>query len=419
MASKLLGEPNTLPDGKDPISSSDPVLPLEKKKKIPKVAFYVAGSALALSLGLTVLVIPFMRQAVRANAAAIAAAELRAAQRAGAGAGGVARSLQPAAGAAPGVLGVKGKSLAEGAGNLPSYSHASMAAENPVDLAEMERIEQAEAAVSTSSSSPSPLPASSRPTPPPLPSHLTHQPPVFETPAHISSNPTYTHATLSAEEPLSPGEIASFERAERIQRAESASNLAELSAGTPSTPTSLPGTTREDDHHDTHPPAPPPQPASPTDSAPNPTPSDEIARLIAEDQRASQEADALALEQAELEELEREGSAEGRQLGAMTAAKAFGVATVLVWGVAGLGLWGVAKAVGAEDMDDLSLKMREQLATAMPVLASSVNQPGRSVDGFDGEAIDEWVAGLEREDELAERAELERERAAEAARRPS
>ncbi|TYJ51483.1 hypothetical protein B9479_007946 [Cryptococcus floricola] len=87
--------------------------------------------------------------------------------------------------------------------------------------------------------------------------------------------------------------------------------------------------------------------------------------------------------------------------GALLGAKAFGIATGIVFGCAGLGMWIVGKAVGAEDPEDFAVKMRQQLVTSMPKLVGSVNRPGRSVDGFDGEAIEEWVEGLEREDERA------------------
>lgn len=55
MASVLLGEPNSLPSGSTP----------EKRRKVPKVAFYVAGSAFALTIGLTAMVIPYVRQAAK------------------------------------------------------------------------------------------------------------------------------------------------------------------------------------------------------------------------------------------------------------------------------------------------------------------------------------------------------------------
>ncbi|AAW44895.2 hypothetical protein CNH00080 [Cryptococcus deneoformans JEC21] len=55
MASVLLGEPNSLPSDSAP----------EKRRKIPKVAFYVAGSAFALTIGMTAMVIPFVRQAAK------------------------------------------------------------------------------------------------------------------------------------------------------------------------------------------------------------------------------------------------------------------------------------------------------------------------------------------------------------------
>ncbi|WWC71797.1 uncharacterized protein I206_105756 [Kwoniella pini CBS 10737] len=79
--------------------------------------------------------------------------------------------------------------------------------------------------------------------------------------------------------------------------------------------------------------------------------------------------------------------------------QALTIATALVFGSAGLGAFVVAKLMGVKDMTEFSSKMRESLNLSMPSLISSVNQPGRSVDGFDGQAIDEWVAKLEKEDE--------------------
>ncbi|TYJ51482.1 hypothetical protein B9479_007945 [Cryptococcus floricola] len=89
--------------------------------------------------------------------------------------------------------------------------------------------------------------------------------------------------------------------------------------------------------------------------------------------------------------------------GALLGAKAFGIATGIVFGCAGLGMWIVGKAVGAQDPEDFAVKMRQQLVTTMPKLVGSVNRPGRTVDGFgfDGEGVEEWVEGLEREDERA------------------
>ncbi|TYJ51485.1 hypothetical protein B9479_007948 [Cryptococcus floricola] len=92
---------------------------------------------------------------------------------------------------------------------------------------------------------------------------------------------------------------------------------------------------------------------------------------------------------------------EGEGEGALLGAKAFGIATGIVFGCAGLGMWIVGKAVGAQGPEDFAVRMRHQLVTSMPALVGSVNKPGRSVDGFDGEAIEEWVGGLEREDERA------------------
>ncbi|WVO12429.1 hypothetical protein L204_100028 [Cryptococcus depauperatus] len=54
MSSPILGEPNSL------LASSE-----KPKKKLPKVAYYVGGSAMALTLGLTALVVPFIRQAAK------------------------------------------------------------------------------------------------------------------------------------------------------------------------------------------------------------------------------------------------------------------------------------------------------------------------------------------------------------------
>ncbi|WWC64349.1 uncharacterized protein I303_106959 [Kwoniella dejecticola CBS 10117] len=82
--------------------------------------------------------------------------------------------------------------------------------------------------------------------------------------------------------------------------------------------------------------------------------------------------------------------------------QALGIATALVFGSAGLGAFIVAKLMGVKDMTEFSSKMRESLFLSMPSLVSSVNQPGRSVDGFDGQAIEEWVAQLEKDDEAKE-----------------
>ncbi|WVW85924.1 hypothetical protein I302_107962 [Kwoniella bestiolae CBS 10118] len=88
--------------------------------------------------------------------------------------------------------------------------------------------------------------------------------------------------------------------------------------------------------------------------------------------------------------------------------QALGIATALVFGSAGLGAFIVAKIMGVKDMTEFSSKMRETLNLSMPTLVESVNQPGRSTDGFDGEAIDQWVATLEKEDEEEERRENEK-----------
>ncbi|WVQ67238.1 uncharacterized protein L199_005433 [Kwoniella botswanensis] len=82
--------------------------------------------------------------------------------------------------------------------------------------------------------------------------------------------------------------------------------------------------------------------------------------------------------------------------------QALGIATALVFGSAGLGALIVAKLMGVKDMTEFSTKMRETLNLSMPTLVESVNQPGRSIDGFDGEAIDQWVATLEKQDEEEE-----------------
>ncbi|WVR07862.1 hypothetical protein IAU60_004905 [Kwoniella sp. DSM 27419] len=74
--------------------------------------------------------------------------------------------------------------------------------------------------------------------------------------------------------------------------------------------------------------------------------------------------------------------------------KALAIATALVWGSAGLGALVVSQVLGVKSM-------RESLHSAMPGLVQQVNVPGRSVDGFDGEAIEQWVEKLEREDESA------------------
>ncbi|KIR56841.1 hypothetical protein I315_01030 [Cryptococcus gattii Ru294] len=94
-----------------------------------------------------------------------------------------------------------------------------------------------------------------------------------------------------------------------------------------------------------------------------------------------------------------EGDGEGdRMEGALLGAKALVVATTLVMGFTGFGMWVAGKAVGAENPADFAVKMRQQLILSMPALVTSVNKPGRSTDGFDGEAIDKWVNELEREE---------------------
>lgn len=76
------------------------------------------------------------------------------------------------------------------------------------------------------------------------------------------------------------------------------------------------------------------------------------------------------------------------------------LATTSVVGFTGLGMWAVGKAVGDSQNKpaDFAVKMRQQLVLSMPQLVTSVNRPGRSTDGFDGEAIDKWVNELEREE---------------------
>ncbi|KAK8853039.1 hypothetical protein IAR55_003740 [Kwoniella newhampshirensis] len=97
--------------------------------------------------------------------------------------------------------------------------------------------------------------------------------------------------------------------------------------------------------------------------------------------------------------------------------KALGIATALVFGSAGLGALIVAKMMGVGDMSEFTSRMRENLQSSMPSLISSVNKPGRSSDGFDGQAIEQWVAKIEADD--AEEEAREEALLAEGGRRPS
>ncbi|WWD19446.1 hypothetical protein CI109_103906 [Kwoniella shandongensis] len=85
--------------------------------------------------------------------------------------------------------------------------------------------------------------------------------------------------------------------------------------------------------------------------------------------------------------------------------KALGIATAMVFGSAGLGALIVAKVMGVEDMSEFTSRMRENLQSSMPSLISSVHKPGRSTDGFDGQAIEQWVAKIEADDLLLEEEE--------------
>ncbi|ODO10329.1 hypothetical protein I350_02558 [Cryptococcus amylolentus CBS 6273] len=273
MASILLGEPNTLP--------TDPIVPGTEKKKrqIPKVAFYVAGSAFVMTIGLTAMVIPYVRQA--------------------------ARSI-----------------------NRPEFmSNRHMP-------------------ILASRKYPSPLV-------PPLASDavssLTSASAPLGGKAKASALPAYSHPTFAAEMPISEEDILREEAAKsRLFNA------------------------REE-------------------------------RALFGGSLMLQKKDGSALGEGEEEGEGGEGGEGGKEgdnmEGALLGAKAFGIATGIVFGCAGLGMWIVGKAVGAEDPEDFAVKMRQQLMTSMPALVTSVNKPGRSVDGLDGQAIEEWVEGLEREDE--------------------
>ncbi|TYJ51481.1 hypothetical protein B9479_007944 [Cryptococcus floricola] len=288
MASILLGEPNTLP--------TDPIVPgtgtEKKKRQIPKVAFYVAGSAFVMTIGLTAMVIPYVRQAARSinrpefmsnrHMPVLASRRYPSALLPPSGS-----ALASGAESSSGPLGVggeKGKGKGEGkASALPAYSHPTFAAEMPISEEDILREEAAKSRL------------------------------------------------FNARE-----EISLFGGSLMLQKKD--------------------GT------------------------------------VLGEGEEEGEGGEG------------GEGGKEGDNMegeGALLGAKAFGIATGIVFGCAGLGMWIVGKAVGAEDPEDFAVKMRQQLVTSMPALVTSVNRPGRSVDGFDGEGIEEWVEGLEREDERA------------------
>ncbi|WVQ72958.1 hypothetical protein IAR50_002520 [Cryptococcus sp. DSM 104548] len=254
MASILLGQPNTLP--------TDPTVPEKKKRQIPKVAFYVAGSAFVMTIGLTAMVIPYVRQAAKSM-------------------------------------------------NRPEFmSNRNLPILNSRQFPSI---------------SPSPISSSG------------------SAPGKASALPAYSHPTFAAEMPVSEEEVLREEVARsRLFNAREEKALFGSSLMT-----------------------------------------------MKEDGGAAGKGQG-----------DGEGEKEGDNMeGALLGAKAFGIATAIVFGCAGLGMWIVGKAVGAEDPEDFAVKMRQQLIASMPALVTSVNKPGRSVDGFDGQAIEEWVEGLEKEDE--------------------
>ncbi|ODN82477.1 hypothetical protein L198_07699 [Cryptococcus wingfieldii CBS 7118] len=277
MASILLGEPNTLP--------TDPIVPgtgsEKKKRQIPQVAFYVAGSAFVMTIGLTAMVIPYVRQA--------------------------ARSI-----------------------NRPEFMsnrHMPILASRKYPSPLLPPSASAPGANSSSTSASAPLGGK----------------------AKTSALPAYSHPTFAAEMPISEKDILREQVAK--SRLFNAREEKSLFGGS----------------------------------------------------LMLQKKDGSALREGEEEGEAGEGGEGGKEgdnmEGALLGAKAFGIATGIVFGCAGLGMWIVGKAVGAEDPEDFAVKMRQQLVTSMPALVTSVNKPGRSVDGFDGQAIEEWVEGLEREDE--------------------
>ncbi|OXG71406.1 hypothetical protein C348_06724 [Cryptococcus neoformans Gb118] len=275
MASVLLGEPNSLPSDSTP----------EKRRKVPKVAFYVAGSAFALTIGLTAMVIPYVRQAAKTM-------------------------------------------------NGPQF----MSHRNLEHLASRRFPSSSSSPFPSSSTSP---PSQVRDSPPPVPPSS----------ALKSAIPAYSSASISAEIPISEEDIKHLgggSESTLIQAEESAETIK--------------------------------------------------SRLFnAREEKALYGSSLMPLSSNTASNGEGEGGGD-RMEGALLGAKALMLATTLVVGFTGLGMWAVGKAVGAEDPADFAVKMRQQLVLSMPQLVTSVNRPGRSTDGFDGEAIDKWVNELEREE---------------------
>ncbi|WVR00375.1 hypothetical protein IAU59_007518 [Kwoniella sp. CBS 9459] len=270
MASLLLGTPNSLPSGSGE----------GKKKKIPKVAVYVAGAAFAITTGLTILVIPYVRQAAKLS--------------------------------------------------------------NPTQFMSHRSLAQLSARTQVPRPSKSSLPteiSSSRP------SSGSNQP----------SSEVNDISTAAASTSRNPSSASRSERA----------------TATPSGVTVL----NENE-------------------------------ILLQSARAFNAREEKSLYGASLTPMDGEEGFDARDPAAgLLGFKALAVATALVWGSAGLGALVVAKLMGVDNMSDFASKMRENLGLSLPGLKERVNQPGRSIDGFDGEAIDQWVATIEKEDEENERAE--------------
>ncbi|OCF32234.1 hypothetical protein I316_06148 [Kwoniella heveanensis BCC8398] len=278
MASLLLGIPNSLPTGDSvagPIGDG-------KKKKIPKVALYVAGAAFAITTGLTILVIPYVRQAAKLS--------------------------------------------------------------NPTQFMSHRSLAQLSARTQIPRPPPSSLAASANA-------------------SGSASGPSQVSAAYSDE--ITTAEISASQLP--------TTSTAGSSGSTRAVPEGVTVLTEQE--------------------------------LLLQTSRAFNAREEKSLYGASLTPMDGEEGFDARDPAAgLLGFKALAVATALVWGSAGLGALVVAKLMGVDNMSDFASKMRENLGLSMPGLKERVNQPGRSTDGFDGEAIDQWVATLEKEDEENERA---------------
>ncbi|WVF73207.1 hypothetical protein IAT40_008026 [Kwoniella sp. CBS 6097] len=289
MASLLLGTPNSLSAGGDAPGAAGQ----GKKKKIPKVAVYVAGAAFAITTGLTILVIPYVRQAAKLS--------------------------------------------------------------NPTQFMSHRTLAQLNAKMQI----PRP-PASSLP--------KATGPPGSSFDPNDSSAATSTSAMPLTSTPPSSSSLSTTSQQSR---------------------------SRSNNERDTL--------------------LDEHEALL-QASRAFNAREEKSLYGASLTPIDGEEGFDSRDpAGGLLGFKALAVATALVWGSAGLGALVVAKIMGVDNMSDFATRMRENLGLSMPGLKEKVNRPGRSTDGFDGEAIDQWVATLEKEDEENEKALA----AAEGSRQPS